>query len=74
MRFLAMHPTKFVLSRDDVLTELGTPKRKFPASTMAMLDRKGQGPRWFKLGRRDFVLFEDFTAWLINLRNDGGKA
>jgi len=65
---------KPALSRQEVCESLGSsPENGLPSSTMAMIDRKGQGLPWFKLGRRDFVLYEDYIAWLKKLSDEAKR-
>ena len=41
-------------------------------STYRACVRGGRGPRTFKIGRRNFVLIEDWSAWLRQMAQSGG--
>jgi hypothetical protein len=41
-------------------------------STYRACIRGGRGPRTFKIGRRNFVLIEDWNAWLRQMAETGG--
>ena len=43
-----------------------------PLSTYRACVRRGGGPRTFKMGRRNYILFDDWDAWLRQLAETGG--
>ena len=52
------------LSFERVLEMLGNSETPYPMSTMVAIDAAGEGPKWFYIGRRKFLLWQDFEAWL----------
>lgn len=61
-----LYADKFVLTFDEVRMAMGSEEKPFPASTLHALNKTGRGPKFFKNGRRNYVLKSDFEAWLIS--------
>jgi hypothetical protein len=52
------------LSFERVLEMMGNSEAPYPLSTMVAIDAAGEGPKWFYIGRRKFLLWQDFEDWL----------
>lgn len=52
------------LSFERVLEMLGNSEKSYPSSSMIALDAAGQGPKWFFIGKRKFLLWQDLESWL----------
>lgn len=52
------------LSFERVCEVLGDSEKPFPASSMVAIDAAGEGPKWFYIGRRKFLLWKDLEIWL----------
>jgi len=59
--------SKYALSYSELLESLGTAKEPFPRSTMEMLERQGNAPKFFKIGRRKYCREQDRRKWLDDL-------
>ena len=44
---------------------------RLSVSTYRACIRRGDGPRTFKLGRRNFILLDDWEAWLRQMAKTG---
>ncbi len=53
-----------VLSFQRVLELLGDSEKAFPCSSMTAIEQAGEGPKFFYLGKRKFLLWTDFEIWV----------
>lgn len=53
-----------VLSFQRVLELLGDSEKPFPYSSMTAIEQAGEGPKFFYLGKRKFLLWTDFEIWV----------
>lgn len=58
------HMQSAAISFSRALQMLGDGEKPYPKSSMNALDAAGEGPKWFNIGRRKFVLITDLNAWL----------
>jgi hypothetical protein len=52
---------------------LGDNEKPFPTSSMVAIDAAGEGPKWFYIGKRKFLLWQDLETWLQDQANKSRK-
>lgn len=78
LRAPALSPQVFEVASADLLTTPALPlevlanKAGIPNGTMAAVRGRGEGPRTFVVGRRVFVLIDDWASWMRWLAERGG--
>lgn len=61
---------KNALSLQDVLNELGTVEQPFPKTSFyKLVNQSSNPPKTFKIGRRVYMLKEDYLEWLVTMRD-----